>query len=123
MKLHLQQAASQNLFTGYGDGFVTVNQRNIETNVVVLPDRLIEPWNAISFELLSETNFAELASLPLEIVLLGTGSTIRFPHPKLSEPLRKANIGFEVMDTQAACRTYNILLGEGRQVAAALFVK
>ena len=123
MKLHLQQAAAQNLFTGYGKDFVTVNQRNIETNVVVLPERIIEPWNVISFDSLSEADFVELASLPVEIILLGTGPTIRFPHPKLSEALRKANIGFEVMDTQAACRTYNILLGEGRQIAAALLIK
>jgi uncharacterized protein len=123
VKLHLQQAAAQNLFTGYGKDFVTVNQRNIETNVVVLPDSIIEPWNVISFESLSEADFVELASLKVEIILLGTGPSIRFPHPKLSEPLRKVNVGFEVMDTQAACRTYNILLGEGRQIAAALFIK
>jgi uncharacterized protein len=63
-----------------------------------------------------------IAGLPLEVILLGTGAKIRFPHPRLSEPLRKASIGFEVMDTQAACRTYNILVGEGRRVGAALFI-
>ncbi len=123
MKLHIQQAPSQNLFTGYGKGFVAVNQRTIETNVVVLPERLIEPWQPTSFDNLNEADFEALAGLSIEILLLGTGETLRFPHPKLSEPLRKARIGFEVMDTQAACRTYNILLGEGRQVAAALFIR
>ena len=119
----MQQAASQNLFTGYGKGFVAVNQRNIETNIVVLPERLIEPWQTTSFENLTSADFEALADLPIEILLLGTGNTLRFPHPRLAEPFRKKHIGFEVMDTQAACRTYNILLGEGRQVAAALFIQ
>ena len=123
MKLHMQQAASQNLFTGYGKGFVAVNQRNIETNIVVLPERLIEPWQTTSFENLTSADFEALADLPIEILLLGTGITLRFPDPRLAEPFRKKHIGFEVMDTQAACRTYNILLGEGRQVAAALFIQ
>jgi uncharacterized protein len=57
-----------------------------------------------------------------EIVLLGTGATQRFPHPRLSAPLAAARVGFEVMDTRAACRTYNILLGEGRRVVAAVLL-
>jgi len=55
-------------------------------------------------------------------VLLGTGKMLRFPHPRLSSPLTQARIGFEVMDTFAAARTYNILMGEGRRVAAALLL-
>jgi uncharacterized protein len=55
-------------------------------------------------------------------VLLGTGATFIFPEPALLAPLRKAGIGVEVMDTAAACRTYNILLGEERNVVAALIV-
>lgn len=123
MKLHLSKPTTQNLCTAYGQGFVAVNQRRIETNVVILPEQLIEPWSPASFEMLSEADFTMLAALPIEVVLLGTGAKIRFPHPKLAEPLRRANIGFEVMDTQAACRTYNILMSEGRRVAAALFIE
>jgi len=54
--------------------------------------------------------------------LIGTGARFQFPEPALLAPLQKAGIGVEVMDTQAACRTYNILLGEGRSVAAALIL-
>ena len=54
--------------------------------------------------------------------IIGTGSTFTFPEPQLLAPLRNAGIGVEVMDTPAACRTYNILLGEGRNVVAALIV-
>ncbi|HVK54170.1 MAG TPA: Mth938-like domain-containing protein [Burkholderiales bacterium] len=122
MKFHLTDSGSQNLCTGYGKGFVAVNQRHIETNVIILPDRLVEPWGADSFDSLSEADFTHLATLAVEVIILGTGERIRFPHPRLAEPLRKARIGIEVMDTPAACRTYNILVGEGRRVAAALFV-
>jgi uncharacterized protein len=111
------------LCTGYGEGFVMVNQRRIETNVIILPNDLVEPWRTVSFEALTEADFAYFAGLSVEVILLGTGSRIRFPHPRLSEPLRRANIGFEVMDTQAACRTYNILVGEDRRVGAALFIE
>ncbi len=99
-----------------------MNQRRIETNLIVLPERLIEPWPTVSFETLAEADFTFLAGLPIELVVLGTGERLRFPHPRLAEPLRRARIGFEVMDTPAACRTYNILVGEGRRVATALFI-
>ena len=122
LKLHLANTASQNLCTGYGKGFVMVNQRRIETNVVILPDKLVEPWQTTALEALTEADFSALAELSVAVVLLGTGERIRFLHPRLMEPLYRAHIGFEVMDTQAACRTYNILVSEGRRVAAALFI-
>ena len=77
-------------------------------------------WEAASFEALSEEHFAGLAALAPEIVLLGTGPRLRFPHPRLTRPLTGARIGLEVMDLNAACRTYNILVSEDRRVAAAL---
>jgi uncharacterized protein len=122
LKLHLTTAGAQNLCTGYGDGYVAVNQRRIETNVVILPESLVEPWQPASFEFLTEADFAALAGLKIELLLLGTGARLHFPHPRLTEPLRAARIGIEAMDTPAACRTYNILVSEGRRVAAALFV-
>jgi len=122
LKLHLADPGAQNLCTAYGEGFVAVNQRRIETNLIILPEQLIEPWQAVSFETLLETDFIFLAGLPTDVLLLGTGRRLRFPHPRLAEPLRRAHIGFEVMDTPAACRTYNILVGESRRVAAALFI-
>lgn len=122
MKLHLTQQAGQNLFTAYGAGYVLVNQQRFETSLIVLPDKLIADWAPRSLDELTETHFAYLATLNAEIVLLGTGNVLRFPHPRLSNPLTQARIGFEVMDTFAAARTYNILMGEGRRVAAALLL-
>ena len=108
-----------NTITGYGEGYVMVNGQRRETSVVVLPDR-IESWPARSFEALTADDFSFLKSLEVEIVLLGTGPKQRFPHPRLTAALGQAGIGLEVMDVQAACRTYNILVAEERKVAAAL---
>ncbi len=122
MKLHLAHFSGQNAFTGYGEGSVLVNQQRWERSVIVLPDRLITDWAPRSVAELTEADFALLASLGAEIVLLGTGPTLRFPAPVLSQVLTRQGIGLEVMDSFAAARTYNILLAEGRRVAAALLL-
>jgi uncharacterized protein len=122
VKLHLAGPLARNTITGYGAGYVLVNAARHEENLIVLPDR-IEPWSATSFESLAAENFVGLARLDLEVVLLGTGATLRFPSPQVTRPLVEAGIGFEVMDAQAACRTYNILAAEERRVAAALLLK
>ena len=122
MKFHLDTPAGLNAFNGYGSGYVLVNNARFERNIVVLPESIREAWTAGGFEALQAADFAPLAALGLEILLLGTGERIRFPRPELLRPLIDARVGVEVMDTPAACRTYNILMGEGRKVAAALIV-
>ena len=122
MKLHRETAAAQNTFTAYGEGYVMVNERRIEKSVVVLPGRIIADWEATSFEALAPQHLAALVGLGNEILLLGTGSRLRFPAAELLRPLVEAGIGVEVMDVRAACRTYNILLAEERKVAAALLL-
>ena len=119
MKLHAAGPSRSNAFTGYGEGYVLVNGERHSGNVIVLPERVL-PWSATGFDTLQAQDFAELAALPLEVVLLGTGARLRFPHPRLTQSLAAARIGLEVMDLQAACRTYNILMAEERRVAAAL---
>ena len=120
MKFQLESATALNSFTGYGDGYVMVNGRRIERSVVVLPERILSDWPVERFDDLALEHFAALAGLGREIVLLGTGRSLRFPRPELLQPLIRAGIGVEVMDIQAACRTYNILMAEERKVAAAL---
>ena len=122
MKLHLTQNTTQNLFTACGEGYVMVNGKRFESSLIVLPDRVIENWPPRRFDELSEEIFAELAAIAPEIVLLGTGPTLRFPHPRLSRTLLENRIGLEIMDSYAAARTYNILMAEGRRVAAALIL-
>lgn len=122
MKLHLSGPSARNAFTGYGPGYVAVNGQRHERSLIVLPDRLVLDWPAGSFEALAAEHLAAVAALAPEIVLLGTGARLRFPRPELTLPLARAGIGLEVMDTQAACRTYNILAAESRRVAAALLL-
>lgn len=120
MKLQRTQTAGQNTFTAYGEGYVSVNAIRYSSNLIVLPDRLIQDWTQASFETLSLADFERLAALETEIILFGTGDQLRFPRPELMRPLIQGQKGLEVMDIHAACRTYNILLSEGRNAAAAL---
>lgn len=122
MKLHLDNPASRNLVTGYGAGYVAINHRQYASSLILLPDRIVEPWGAGGFEALAESDFETLRALGPEILLLGTGNRQRFPAPHLLRPLIDARIGCEVMDLPAACRTFNILMAEGRLVAAALLI-
>jgi len=123
MKLHLDNPSSRNLVTGYGPGYVAINHREYAASLVLLPDRIVAPWSEGSFEALSEDDFAAIRDLAPEILLLGTGGRQRFPAPALLRPLIEARIGYEIMDLAAACRTFNILVAEGRQVAAALLLE
>jgi len=119
VKLQASAPARVNAFTGYGDGYVLLNGARREASVIVLPERVVE-WPVASFAALAEADFERIAALKPEVVLLGTGARLRFPHPGLAAPLARAGIGLEVMDLKAACRTYNILAAEERVVAAAL---
>jgi uncharacterized protein len=122
LKLHLARSDNQNTFTGYGEGYVMVNAVRYERSLVVLPDRPVEAWPVAGVDTLREEDLEFLAGLGVEIVLLGTGNSLHFLHPRLLQSLAQARVGVEVMDTRAACRTYNILVAEGRKVAAALIL-
>lgn len=122
MKLQLARPEGWNVFTAYGEGYVSVNAVRHRGNLVVLPYQLITDWQPVDFESLALADFEYLAALDAEIILLGTGATLRFPRPELLQPLMLARKGLEVMDNHAACRTYNVLAGEGRKVAAALIL-
>ncbi len=120
MKLHSPDIAGLNVFTAYGDDYVAVNHERHERNLIALPKQLISDWTSATVETLTAEEIAKLLKLEVEIILLGTGKRLRFPPSALLKPFIPAGIGIEVMDLQAACRTYNILAAEGRKVAAAL---
>ena len=122
MKLHLNQAGGRNAFTGYGEGYVLVNGVRHELNLLVVPDSPVAAWAVQDPWAMSAEQVSHLAGLDAEVLLIGTGPRLRFPPPKLLQPLFQAGIGVEIMDTPAACRTYNILMGEGRKVVAALIL-
>jgi uncharacterized protein len=119
LKLHADAPTSLNTVTAYGAGFIEVNKTRHHGHLLLLPDAPAQPWPANSFEALRPEDFDALLAFRPEIVLLGTGQRQRFPHPRLTASLAGAGIGVEVMNTGAACRTYNILVSEGRRVLAA----
>ncbi|TJZ78803.1 Mth938-like domain-containing protein [Chitiniphilus eburneus] len=117
MKLHRTTTTHLNQFTGYGEGYVMVNEERFEGSLIVTPNEVRE-WRPDGFASLEENDFTALLALAPELVLLGTGSRIRFPHPRLSRGLAAAHVGLDTMDTGALCRTFNILTAEERKVVA-----
>jgi uncharacterized protein len=123
VKLQSDPHSGANTITGYGDGYIEINKIPYSHAVLLSSDGEILKWSIKSFEELNPADFTQMASLKPELIIIGTGKRQRFPTPELLKTLIEAKIGFEVMDSQAACRTYNILVGEGRQVLLALIVE
>ena len=121
MKFHLSTSQG-NVFTGHGADYVRLGVIEYRENLLVTPERIVTAWAPGGFEALTEVDFAAIAALEPEVALLGTGATLRFPNARLTRPLIDAGIGLEVMDTPAACRTFNILAAEGRKVVAAVLL-
>ena len=122
MKLQPDKSTAQSI-TGYGAGWIAVDGERIDSSVVISSSGLRQAWNCHSFADLSAGHFAELATIDAELVVFGSGDRLRFPPGAWLSALMGKRIGLETMDTRAACRTYNILAGEGRRVVAALLIE
>ena len=121
MKLHADKADLYAI-TAYGDGWVTINgQRHSQSLVLSSTDGVL-PWNCGRFDELTPAHFDTLLTNRPELVVFGSGFRLRFASPALLQSLMAQRVGVETMDTAAACRTYNILAGEGRRVTAALLI-
>jgi uncharacterized protein len=120
MKLHSTSTQHYQTVTAYDDTGVELNAVRFAHSLVVLPELAPMAWPPTSFDMLSEEHFAQIEATVPDVVILGTGKRQRFVHPKLTASLAARRIGVECMDNQAACRTYNILMAEGRKVALAL---
>lgn len=123
MKLHQDSSNALNTVTGYGPDYVEINLQRHEGSVIVLPGAPVIAWPVSSFAALAPEHFDMLLEPAPEVVIFGSGAQLRFPHPRLTARLAMQRIGVETMDFQAACRTYNILMAEGRKVAAALLIE
>ena len=121
MKINLESGVGQNLIRAYAPGRVTINDKTYAHSVIVTPQTLMD-WPPAGFADLAAAHFQVLADMRPEVVILGTGARLQFPAASLTRALAEAQIGVEVMDTGAACRTYNILMSDGRRVAAALLM-
>ena len=122
MKIHLESGFGQNLIRAYAPGRITINEEVYTRSVVVTPQQIIAEWPPASFSDLREEHFEIIVALKPEVVILGTGGRLQFPAPSLTRDLVDARIGLEVMNTGAACRTYNILMSDDRRVVAALLM-
>lgn len=123
MKLHASPTTFYNTVTAYGQGYVEINEERFESSILVVPEGPIVPWPVATFAALAAEHFAALLALKPELVVLGTGAKLRFADARLLRALTARQIGVESMDLYAACRTYNILMSEGRRVAAALLIE
>jgi uncharacterized protein len=122
MKLQTEQPQGLNAITAYGPGFVTINGQTHHNSLIVGHDRLILDWPVATLDSLTSEHFDGL-NKGCDVILLGTGTKQRFPQRSILRPLIEKRIGVEVMDTAAACRTYNVLIAEGRAVVAALIIE
>ncbi len=122
MKLHITATQQYQTITGYDDHSVEINAVHFAHSLVVLPELPPKVWPVTSFDQLGIEHFAPILAEAPDVVILGTGLRQRFVHPRLIEALTSRRIGVESMDNKAACRTYNILMAEGRKVALALII-
>ena len=122
MKLHLTTAENNHLITAYDKNFIEVNRQRHAKSMIVMPQQLIVDWEVLDFAHLTTEHFIKIAALNAEVVLLGTGEKHQFLHPRTYQALTAKGIPLECMTTAAACRTYNILMSEGRNVVAALIL-
>ena len=123
MKLYQDNNANTNVVTGYGDDHVMISRVRHDGNVLVSASRVVTDWAPHAAGDLGGLQAEDLAvarELGAEILIVGTGRRQRFPQPQLLRPLIESRIGFEFMDFPAACRTYNILVAEGRAVVLGL---
>ena len=117
-----QDSSGNNTIQAYRQGEIIINERTINCSVVITPDEIIE-WGPQHFDAITPEHLGQLTDYQPEIVILGTGQHQQFPEPRFTAELLTRGIGLEVMNTDAACRTFNILLSEDRRVVAALILE
>jgi uncharacterized protein len=123
MKLQPDRIEGVNAITAFAPGMVRVGDQTCTASVVVPWRGEVQPWPCTAFEQLRAQHFEQLLALAPELVIFGSGQRLRFAAPALMRALIERRVGVETMDTAAACRTYNVLAGEGRRVVAALILE
>jgi uncharacterized protein len=122
MQISREEGTVSNVITAYAVGEIRMRDRVFHASLIAMRDAVIEQWIPAPVEQLTIDAFAQLLEHAPEVVILGTGPKQRMPPPELYAAFAARGIGLEVMDTGAACRTYNLLLSEYREVAVALIV-
>ncbi len=123
MKLQPDPKQSFNTVTRYDSQYIEINEQRFENSIIVMPEGEVSPWNVNHFTQLEQSDFNLILEKKPALVIFGSGERLHFLQPAILQGLIQAKIGFETMDTQAACRTYNILMGEGRLVLGAFLIE
>ena len=123
MKLQPDKQPSLNTVSAYGPDYIEINAQRYSQSLLLSPESPVIEWSCTRFEDIKTEDFEQIAKLDPAVVIFGSGQRIRFPQAALIAPLITRNIGLETMDLQAACRTYNVLMAEGRKVVAALLIE
>jgi len=123
MKLHLHEFGERNVIKRCESGAITINENTFDHSVIVTPGQVVDHWRPGSIDDLTAEDMNRVADLGVELVILGTGARQVFPPTPTLRPLVDASLGYEIMDSGAAARTYNIVASEGRNVAAAILVE
>lgn len=123
MRLDADRPGTLHFVRAYAPGLIRIGTREISGSVIVTANSLVEDWSPRHMSDLRAADLEPVLALRPEVLLLGSGTRQVFPEPSLFATLYAARVGFEIMDTGAACRTYNVLVAEGRNVAAALIVE
>lgn len=123
MKLHSTTTQQYQTVTAYDESGVEINAIHFSHSLIVLPEIKPVKWEVNSFDALTADDFTPINNQNPDVVILGTGMKQRFIHPRLTTALTERRIGVECMDNHAACRTYNILMAEGRKAALALIIE
>jgi uncharacterized protein len=123
MSLTLDENNATYQIRAYQPGCIQVNDRLFHTSIIIAPEKIIDLWRPQKITDLLASDFSIILSLRPVILLIGTGTTLQFPPLSTYGDLINQGIGVEVMDTHAACRTYNALSAEGRDVVAALIIE
>lgn len=122
MKVSLDTSNATYVIRAYEQGRIRINSEHYTRSMILTPEQLITPWEPGSIGELQQEHLAQITTLQPELILLGTGGQLQFPDSRLYYYVLEQRIGLEVMDTEAACRTFNILAAEGRRVAAGLII-
>lgn len=122
MKLHATPTQQYQTVTAYDDAGVEINAIHFAFSLLMLPETPPVAWPVASFDALNTEHIAQIEATTPDVVILGTGRRQQFIHPRLIAALTARRIGVECMENKAACRTYNILMAEGRKVALALII-
>ncbi len=123
MKIHLETGSkNENIIQAYEPGSVSINSVVYTSSLIVCPDTLIENWDLANISTMGDEHLRTILDLGPELILIGSGQSLVFPSAETLLPLIESGLGYEVMGTGAACRTYNILMAEGRRVVAGLII-